>query len=142
MKQRSKLNFSSLMLTETDNVLLQFFRYCFVGGIATVVDWFCLYMTEKIGLHYLLAAVIGFLAGLICNYILSKLIVFKGKKAKVGYKKEFLAYGLIGVMGLILTLLLMYIMTEWLEFYFMISKVIVTILVLFWNFFMRKYMLY
>ena len=59
--------FKELMLRETENTLLQFFRYCFVGGIATLVDWGVLYCMESIGLYYLLGAVIAFFFGLVCN---------------------------------------------------------------------------
>lgn len=134
--------FSELLLAPTDNGLLQFGRYCLVGGVATVVDWGCLYIAERLGLHYLMAAVIGFLGGLVCNYTLSKFMVFNAETAKLDPRREFLAYGAIGVVGLLLTLVFMYIMTEWLHIYFMISKVVATVLVLFWNFLARKYMLY
>ena len=31
--------FGRLFSGDTDNTLIQFFRYLFVGGLATVVDW-------------------------------------------------------------------------------------------------------
>ena len=34
--------FGKLFAGATENTLIQFFRYCFVGGAATVIDWcFC-----------------------------------------------------------------------------------------------------
>lgn len=137
-----RFRLSELLLFPTDNALLQFGRYCLVGGLATIVDWGCLYVAEGLGLHYLLAAVIGFIGGLTCNYALSKSMVFNAETAKLDPKREFLVYGAIGIVGLLLTLILMYIMTEGFRFHFMISKMIATVLVLFWNFMARKYMLY
>lgn len=137
-----KLDLEGLLLSPTDNSLLQFFRYCFVGGLATVVDWGVLYLTEALGLHYLLAAVAGFFCGLACNYILSKCLVFNGSTAKTDPTGEFLAYAAIGAAGLLFTLGLMYVMTDLLGFFFMISKVIATALVLVWNFMARKLLLY
>lgn len=137
----NKLDFKGLLLTPTDNSLLQFLRYCFVGGTATIVDWIVLYIMESLGFHYLLAATASFICGLICNYSLSKRFVFNGTDAKVTPKKEFFAYAIIGVVGLLITLILMYIMTEWLRLFFMVSKITATILVLIWNFLGRK-MLY
>lgn len=52
------LDLRGLLIVPTENGLLQFFRYCFVGGMATIVDWGVLYVTEMLGLHYLLAAVL------------------------------------------------------------------------------------
>lgn len=31
--------FKKLFSGDTENTFIQFFRYCFVGGFATVVDW-------------------------------------------------------------------------------------------------------
>ena len=133
-----RFDLRSLMLAPTRNELLQFCRYCFVGGVATVVDWAVLYCIEGLGVHYLLAEVAGFVCGLACNFTLSKYMVFNGSDAKVDAVKEFLAYAAIGVSGLIITLVLMFIMTEWLHLHFMMSKVISTVLVLVWNFLGRK----
>lgn len=130
-----------MLLKPTTNGLLQFCRYCFVGGIATIVDWSVLYCTERLGFHYLLAAVFGFVSGLVCNYVMSKKLVFVGNSAKVDARREFIAYAAVGVAGLGLTLVLMYILTEWLKVYFLVSKIVATVLVLIWNFLGRK-MLY
>lgn len=133
-----KLRFKALLLEPTGNGLLQFCRYCFVGGVATVVDWGVLYILEAVGLHYMLAAVGGFILGLTCNYFLSRYMVFNGSTSKLDMRAEFLLYAVIGLAGLGITLILMYVLTEWLKLYFMLSKVIATILVLLWNFFARK----
>ena len=74
-----------IFLTPTKNGFLQFFRYIFVGGIATIVDWSVLYCTERLGFHYLLAAVFGFVSGLVCNYVMSKKLVFVGNSAIAWY---------------------------------------------------------
>lgn len=137
-----KLDWKGLFLKPTDNGLLQFFRYAFVGGIASVVDWGVLWGVEKIGVYYLLAAVVSFFAGLLTNFLLSKKLVFHGETARVNSFVEFLAYGAIGAVGLLLTLLIMFVLTEWAKFYFMVSKIIATVLVLMWNFFARKVLIY
>ena len=146
VKQICKLtftgNFKELIWEETDNSLLQFCRYCLVGAMATVVDFGVLYLVSIMGVHYLIAAVISFVFGLICNYSLSKLIVFNGNKTAMSMGREFAAYGIIGVIGLVLTLVLMYVMTEWLRLFYMVSKVIATILVLMWNYLAKKYLIY
>ena len=72
---------------------------------------------------------------------MSKKLVFVGNSAKVDARREFIAYAAVGVAGLGLTLVLMYILTEWLKVYFLVSKIVATVLVLIWNFLGRK-MLY
>ena len=55
---------------------------------------------------------------------------------------EFAVYAIIGVMGLGLTELLMYLFTDKLAVHYIISKIIVAAIVLVWNFFARKLILY
>lgn len=135
-----KFDIKNLFKTPTTNTIIQFFRYVFVGGVAFLVDGGLLFLLEKIGLHYLVATVFAFIGGLICNYMLSKLLVFQEKKSNP--RLEFLIYGIIGIVGLGITEGFMYVFTDILDLYFMLSKIIVAIIVLIWNFLARKLILY
>lgn len=127
----------------TENVFLQFFRYAFVGGLATCADWGAIYLlTEKGGVHYLLSGTVAFVAGLTVNFLLSKKFVFSAEKNKHSSQTEFFAYGAIGVIGLFLTEGIMYFLTDKLGWYFMIPKIIATAVVFVWNFAARKIVLY
>lgn len=131
-----------LFIEPTNNTLIQLFRYLFVGGTAFVVDAGCLFLLERMGLNYLLAAVFAFIAGLTVNFILSKALVFKGNESGSSNEVEFFVYAVIGVIGLGLTELIMYLFTERLSVYFMLSKVVAAVIVLIWNFMARKVTLY
>lgn len=73
-----RFDWEGLFITPTKNVFLQFFRYVFVGGIATVVDWGILFLLTDCGqLHYMLSKVIATVIVLAWNYIARKLIVYK-----------------------------------------------------------------
>ncbi len=124
------------------NPLLQFFRYAFVGAIATVGDWGLLYVLEFLGMNTLLAAALGFLLGLAINFLLSKKFVFSAEDAKVNAAGEFIVYGIIGIAGLAITEGIMYVLTYKLSIYFMIAKAISTAIVFVWNFTARKMLLY
>lgn len=137
-----KLDLRGLFLAPTTNGMIQFFRYAFVGGIASVVDWGVLWALESAGLHYLVATVFSFFAGLATNFILSKKLVFNAQSARVGSVGEFIGYAVIGAVGLGITLLIMYMLTDWLHMHFMISKIISTLIVLVWNFLARKLFIY
>ena len=93
-------------------------------------------------MHYLVAACFGFVVGLACNFAMSRALVFRAQTARVGRVLEFAAYALIGLIGLGLTEALLYFFTDMLHVYYMISKVIASAFVLFWNFFARKILLY
>lgn len=138
-----RFDLKGLFLTPTKNGVLQFFRYLFVGGIATVVDWGVLFaLTEFLELYHLISAIFAFAAGLGTNFLLSKLVVFSANEARTNPVMEFLGYALIGVIGLGITELIMYLFTDRLSLYYMLSKAIATALVLVWNYLARKLLLY
>jgi len=133
---------NKLFVKKTNNTLIQLFRYTFVGGIAFVVDFVSLYLlTEFAGLHYLYSAAIAFILGLIINYILSILWVFNSRTVN---KKivEIIIFAVIGIIGLGLNEMMIWFFTEQLTIYYLYSKLISTIIVYFWNFLARKYILY
>jgi putative flippase GtrA len=121
---------------------MQLLRYAFVGGLAFLVDFGTLFiLTEYVHVHYLVSAAIAFIFGLTVNYILSVKWVFNIRT--VGNRwLEFLLFALIGLVGLGLNELFLWIITEILAIYYLISKIITTIIVYFWNFFDRKYLLF
>ncbi len=50
---------------DTNNTFIQFFRYCFVGGLAFVVDYGLMtLLAEKCGINAIVASTISFVAGL------------------------------------------------------------------------------
>ena len=131
-----------LFKNETNNLFIQLFRYGFVGGAAFLVDYGVLVLlTEVFGMHYLLSATISFILGLVTNYLLSVSWVFNNRT--VGNRwVEFAVFAVIGVVGLGLNALIMYLCTDKLHIHYMISKIISTVLVFFWNFFARKIILF
>ena len=127
------------------SLLGQFLRYLVTGGLAFVVDFglfaLCLYEFEW---HYLLANLVGLIAGLVLNYALSILWVFTACKRTFEKKKvaEFMLFALVGFAGVGINQLLMYAMVDGFGLDEMLSKVIAAVLVLMWNFGARKLMLF
>ena len=133
---------SWLFRDKTDSTLIQLFRYGFVGGIAFLVDYGTLYvLTEFLGLHYLLSATLAFVMGLVTNYLLSIAWVFNSHKSRSRWA-EFTVFALIGIIGLGLNALIMYLCTDLLGMHYLISKLVSTVMVFFWNFFARKTILF
>lgn len=131
-----------LFVEPTANTWLQLFRYTFVGGFAFVVDFSGLVLLKEVcGLHYLLAASLAFVAGLLTNYLLSVVWVFDARTSKNRWM-EFLVFALVGVVGLGLTNLFMWLLTDCLQLYYLFSKVVTTLVVYLWNFGGRKYLLF
>ena len=137
-KDKTLLNI--LFLEKTNKIWLQFFRYIFVGGISAVINILTLFiLTDIFKIYYILSSILGFILGLIVNYLLSKLLVFT-KESFNNKKKEFVSYAIIGVIGLGIDTLFMYIFTSLIEIYYLLSKIISTIITFIWNFGARKIM--
>ncbi|HNS26245.1 MAG TPA: GtrA family protein, partial [Methanobacteriaceae archaeon] len=83
----------------------------------------------------------AFILGLIVNYILSISWVFNNRKLNSS-TLEFGVFSLIGMVGLGLNEVFIWFFTAEVGFYYLISKIISAIIVLFWNFFARKYVLF
>ena len=131
-----------LFKEKTDNIFLQFFRYIFVGGTAFIVDFFFLYFFSDIcGIYYLISAVLSFIISVLVNYIMSTKWVFN--QDKIDNKVlEFNLFILISTVGLAFTEILLYFFTDIVGLYYLISKIIAAIIVLFWNFLARRVMFY
>lgn len=136
------LSFSKLFRDDTDNIFIQFFRYLFVGGFAFLVDFFLLYFfSDFCGIYYLISAVLSFVISLIVNYLISIQWVFY--KDQIDNKFiEFNVFSLIGIVGLLFTEILLYLFTDVLGLYYLISKIISAAIVMFWNFIVRRIMFY
>lgn len=142
------MKIKNLFVGETNNTFIQFFRYIFVGGFATVVDWglSAILFYIVFGQHLaVLCNGLSFVAGLIVNYFISTFWVFGNSKIKNKFV-EFLSFAAIGIVGLLITLGVTYLF-EWFladktSLYQMIAKVASTALSFFWNFFARKFLLF
>lgn len=137
-----KIQLEMLLKQSTDKTLIQFFRYICVGGVAFLLDFGTLYyFTEYLGIHYLLSAALAFLLGLAANYLLSITWVFNNHTLD-NKVSEFGVFALIGIIGLGLNEVIIWFFTANVHFYYMFSKIISAVIVLFWNFFARKYLLF
>jgi putative flippase GtrA len=116
----------------------QFTKYFGVALIGYVIDFGTLIaLTEILHVHYLIAATSGFILGLIVVYILSGKYVFGASKIK-SRLIEFLLFAVIGLVGLGLLNLLMWVMTGLFGIYYIVSKIFATIVVYIWNFLARR----
>ena len=136
------LRFNNLFRTPTNNPFVQFFRYLFVGGIATITDWCAFYIIDKLNPEWLyFSTAVSFIAGLSVNYILARHFVFTESSIDSKFA-EFIIYLITGLAGLGLTELLMFILAGKLGIHRMSAKVIATAAVFLWNFGSKKILLY
>lgn len=111
-------------------------RYGFVSIFALAADVGLLYLlVEHVRMSHIAAATISFTAGLAVNYLLARIFVFK--KSRLPVRQEFTLYALIGVIGLGLNDLIIYLLVG-LQVWYMYAKVVSVAIVFFFNFFGRR----
>ena len=120
------------------DLIKQLIKFGFVGGICFVIDYgVMVLLTEVAGLEYLLSCGISFTVSVIANYLLSMKFVFE-RKDTLDRRIEFIIFVIMSVIGLGLTELLMWVFVDKADIHYMISKIVVTAIVMVYNFVTRK----
>lgn len=127
---------------QSANGLVQFIRYVFVGGAAFGVDYVALFLLAHFaGLHYLLAASLSYLLGMVVNYMISVRWVFDFRRV-AQWEREFVIFFLIGIAGLILNGFVITLLVETFGLPYLAAKLVASALILFFNFGARKLLLF
>jgi putative flippase GtrA len=117
-------------------------RYLFVGGTAFIVDFGLLaLLVEVANISVSIAIIPAFIAGLLVNYLLSIRWVFASRNVS-NRRVEFVIFASIGAFGLLINELSIWSIHFGLGYHWAYSKIVATILVLVWNFGMRKVILF
>ena len=123
-------------------VVRQFLRYVVVGGIAFGVDFSILVLlTRYLGIPYLLSAGVGFIVGVIVNYNLCLRWVFDARRLQ-DQRLELTLFTFIGLGGLVLNEVLLWLITEQLSQEYYVSKLLAAPIILVFNFGLRKILLF
>ena len=135
-----------LFRLKSNNSYIQFFRYFFVGGIAFLLDTaVVVYLTDYQNVYYIMSVVMGFTVGILINYILSSVWVFHRNSkniSKTQHALDIAIFAIIGIIGLFLTIAIIWLLFDVLAFSILFSKIIASAIVLFWNFIGRKYLVF
>jgi putative flippase GtrA len=117
-------------------LVVQFLRYALVGGLAFVIDFSVLTSLVSVGVHYMAATTVAFMVGHLVNYCLCVLWVWSGTQAR-SFKDIFI-FVLIGFVGLLLTVVLMWLAVDVCSWDVGVSKIITAMLALMCNFALRR----
>lgn len=91
--------------------------------------------------HYLIAAAISFCAGATLAYILCVLYVFDYRRIE-NKAVEFISFGVIGVLGLLINLEVLYTLVERFHLHYVLSKGAAAAVTFFMNFSLRRFFLF
>ena len=133
----------SLFKQKTGNVWIQLMRYGISGFSATIVDFLVLtLLTEVFGKRLLLLwTAIAFVSGLLVTYLLSTTWVFDSHRFN-SRAAEMAIFAAIGIVGLGLTELFMWIFAHRLGMHYLLSKLLASMIVFVWNFSAKKLILF
>ena len=119
-------------------LISQIFKFGIVGGSAFVIDYgIMIALTEVVGINYLISSGISFAVSVIYNYILSVRWVFEVEK-NGDKRKEFIVFIVLSLIGLALNQLLMWVTVSGIHIFYMVAKILVTVVVMIYNFITRK----
>lgn len=131
----------SWLVERNDKLHVQFFRYLLVAVAAFAVDFGTYTILVKVvDIHPVVAATIGFLLGIIVNYLLSIRWVFDKRSHSARY--ELIVFTTIGLVGLGLTDMIIWLIAVKAGQDELLAKIIATAIVFFWNFGARKIILF
>ncbi len=114
-----------------------FIKYCIVGVSGTVIDIGSLYIfVEYLGIEVIVGTVMSFLLAVTNNFVLNKSWTFKNKSSN--YRKLYIKFFLVSLVGLGLTVASMYVLVEIFLIWYILAKALTSLLVLTWNFLANK----
>lgn len=123
-----------MMLKVNNDFLLKFVKFGIVGVSGIFIDFGITYLLkEKLRVQKYIANSFGFITATISNYLLNEAWTFKAQEGAQLY--QFGKFFVIALVGLILSNLIIYLLSDRMKLNFYLSKVFAIALVSLWNFF-------
>ena len=121
----------------------EFFRYFVVSTAALLADFIVFsFGIRLLNIPWPLSATCGFIIGVLVAYFLSVRFVFSRRKLRAAPLRELLVFSAVGLAGLALTQITLWIGIELLQFNPEFSKVCAAGFTFIFNFLVRKFVLF
>ena len=120
------------------SLIQQIIRFGFVGGGAFAIDYgIMIFLTEIVGINYLISSACSFVISVIFNYILSVKWVFNvsGERSQA---QDMTVFMVLSIIGLGINQLIMWLTVDKLHIFYMLAKIGATAVVMVYNFITRK----
>lgn len=126
----------------SDNGFVQFIQNGFASGVAFAFDFGSLVLlTEAAGVDYLLSGTVAFLLGHLVHYAFCVLWIFPRRRFS-NRLAEFGAFMAVGLAGVGMNDLVLWLLTEAGGMDYRLSKLVAVVIVYFFNFFTKKYLVF
>ena len=118
------------------HIILKFLKYCIVGFSGMAIDFSVTWiLKEKLHINKYIANSTGFILSASSNFIINRIWTFNSKDDHIS--TEYFLFISISLFGLALNNLVIYFLTDKLNWNFYISKAVAIVVVTFSNFFMN-----
>ncbi|MDH7593399.1 MAG: GtrA family protein [Methanomicrobiales archaeon] len=120
----------------------QAFRYGLVGLSGIIVNMGVLYyLTERVGLYYLLSSLVAIELSILSNFILNDLWTFRERReiASPNRVKRAFAFHLVSAGGLVINWSILFSLTEYAGFYYLHSNLIGILAGFIWNYLVNRH---
>lgn len=125
-------------LIAMNRLIAQIVKFGAVGVVAFVIDYGLLvFLTEVFGVDYLISATVSFTVAVVFNYAASMRYVFAHKEG-LSRRREFVIFVVLSVIGLVINNVCLWLGVDLLGIDYRVSKIVVTAIVMVWNFVTRK----
>lgn len=121
---------------------VELIKSVFVSLTSFLFDYLILcLLTSGVGLYHLASNIISYAMGWVLNYILSSHLVFKEHRFRKQFAEVLITVAIVAL-GFALNELFLWLFTDLFGIFYQVSKIIAGALTFFFNFFLRKFVLY
>ena len=125
----------------SERVSIQAIKYAAAAFGGFAADYCVLLaLKEWVGMHYLAAVPLAFLAGIAVNYLIGIWFVFRRGRLSLG--KELLLFVTISLLALAITEVSMFLLTDLMRVDYRISRLLSGVVTYLFNFFSRRLLIY
>ena len=126
------------------NVIIQFIKFGFVGGINTTLSYLIYLGTLSIGCHYLIANFVAFIISVFVSYVLNGKFVFGNRNRELifDWRELVRVYISYSFSSLLLNSALLWVEVHWLGIMPQIAPIINLLITVPLNFFLNKFWAY
>ena len=118
------LNNLARYLTYKKSVSKEFIKFSLVGSFGVIVNLLVLYfLTEFVGVYYLLSAILAFVLAATSNFIGNKLWTFN-EHFNENLPRKYARFFLVSLFSLLINLMILYLLTEFFHVYYLVSQVL------------------
>lgn len=111
------------MIRKTNKIFKQLFKFSIIGVLNTLINLAVLYiLTEFFGIYYIISAIIAFLFAVTNSFLLNKTWTFN-EKLIYKTKSKYVKFLSVTISALIVNLILLYVLVEYFNIYYMIAQI-------------------